>query len=149
MPKTILTNIQAIIEVPIFAGCSMEYVTFLTGYKKRLKMVVKLYLITALGFCTCQKRKKRNLENLLVLVYCISVVIIHVFSLDGAFRQQRLPAWQPVLIPRNVLPTFFIVGILFTPIGGLLYWSNDHVRMLCVYSLMVPLSNELYRLTKS
>ncbi|KAI9273072.1 LEM3/CDC50 family protein [Phascolomyces articulosus] len=46
---------------------------------------------------------------------------------DGAFRQQRLPAWQPVLTPRTALPTFFIIGILFTPIGGLLYWSNSRV----------------------
>ncbi|KAG0193116.1 hypothetical protein DFQ28_006339 [Apophysomyces sp. BC1034] len=46
---------------------------------------------------------------------------------DDAFRQQRLPAWQPVLIPRTVLPTLFIVGILFTPVGGLLYWCSGSV----------------------
>ncbi|KAI9496128.1 CDC50 family protein [Zychaea mexicana] len=46
---------------------------------------------------------------------------------DGAFRQQRLPAWQPVLTPRTALPTFFVIGILFTPIGGLLFWSNSRI----------------------
>lgn len=49
------------------------------------------------------------------------------YLIDGAFRQQRLPAWQPVMTPRVVLPTFFIVGILFLPIGGLLYWSSGRV----------------------
>ncbi|KAI8343088.1 CDC50/LEM3 family [Chlamydoabsidia padenii] len=46
---------------------------------------------------------------------------------NGPFRQQRLPAWQPVLIPRNVLPTLFIFGIIFCPIGGLLYWNSGRV----------------------
>ncbi|KAI9355868.1 meiotically up-regulated gene 89 protein [Pilaira anomala] len=47
---------------------------------------------------------------------------------DGAFRQQRLPAWQPVLTPKTVLPAFFIIGIMFLPIGGLLYWSTGKVN---------------------
>ncbi|KAI8083341.1 uncharacterized protein B0P05DRAFT_536959 [Gilbertella persicaria] len=48
--------------------------------------------------------------------------------MDGAFRQQRLPAWQPVLTPRTVLPTLFIVGILFCPAGGLLWWNSNKVN---------------------
>jgi hypothetical protein len=48
--------------------------------------------------------------------------------IDGAFRQQRLPAWQPVMTPRTVLPTLFIIGILFCPIGGLLWWNNNKVE---------------------
>ncbi|OAD77697.1 hypothetical protein PHYBLDRAFT_164593 [Phycomyces blakesleeanus NRRL 1555(-)] len=47
---------------------------------------------------------------------------------EGAFKQQRLPAWQPVLTPRTVLPTLFIIGIIFTPIGGLLYWSSGRAN---------------------
>lgn len=54
--------------------------------------------------------------------------------IDGAFRQQRLPAWQPVLTPRTALPTFFVIGIIFTPIGGLLYWSNSRVRISACHS---------------
>jgi hypothetical protein len=46
---------------------------------------------------------------------------------DGAFRQQRLPAWQPVLTPRTVLPTLFLVGIIFCPAGGLLWWNSNKV----------------------
>ncbi|KAI8068447.1 ligand-effect modulator 3 family [Gongronella butleri] len=42
---------------------------------------------------------------------------------NGAFRQQRLRAWQPVLRPTVVIPTLFVIGILFVPIGGVLYWN--------------------------
>lgn len=45
---------------------------------------------------------------------------------DSAFKQQRLPAWQPVLTAGTVLPTFFIIGIAFIPVGiALLYFSNE------------------------
>ncbi|XP_076650188.1 cell cycle control protein 50A isoform X2 [Halictus rubicundus] len=45
---------------------------------------------------------------------------------DSAFKQQRLPAWQPILTAGTVLPTFFVIGIAFIPVGiGLLYFSNQ------------------------
>ncbi|KAF6201248.1 hypothetical protein GE061_005695 [Apolygus lucorum] len=45
---------------------------------------------------------------------------------DSAFKQQRLPAWQPILTAGTVLPTFFIIGLAFIPIGiGLLYFSEQ------------------------
>ncbi|EJF62457.1 transcription regulator [Dichomitus squalens LYAD-421 SS1] len=43
---------------------------------------------------------------------------------NTAFKQQRLKAWQPILTPRTVLPTLFIIGILFAPIGALLIWGS-------------------------
>jgi len=44
---------------------------------------------------------------------------------DTAFKQQRLPAWQPILTARNVMPIFFGVAAAFVPIGiGLLYITN-------------------------
>nr|GAT55501.1 transcription regulator [Mycena chlorophos] len=46
---------------------------------------------------------------------------------NTAFKQQRLKAWQPILTPKTVLPTLFIVGILFGPIGGLLIWGSSLV----------------------
>ncbi|RPD65840.1 Lem3/Cdc50 [Lentinus tigrinus ALCF2SS1-7] len=46
---------------------------------------------------------------------------------NTAFKQQRLKAWQPILTPRTVLPTLFIVGILFAPIGALLVWGSSLV----------------------
>ncbi|KAJ7090183.1 cell cycle control protein [Mycena belliarum] len=48
-------------------------------------------------------------------------------SIDTAFKQQRLKAWQPILTPKTVLPTLFIIGILFAPIGGLLIWGSSLV----------------------
>ncbi|XP_055913499.1 cell cycle control protein 50A [Eupeodes corollae] len=46
---------------------------------------------------------------------------------DSAFKQQRLPAWQPVLTAGTVLPTFFIIGIAFIPIGIALTYFSDKV----------------------
>ena len=61
--------------------------------------------------------------------------------------QQRLKAWQPILTPRTVLPTLFLVGILFAPIGGLLVWGSNLVSPLrrpfkfdcCLYLLLTLL----------
>jgi hypothetical protein len=46
---------------------------------------------------------------------------------NTAFKQQRLKAWQPILTPKTVLPTFFILGILFAPIGGILIWGSSTI----------------------
>ncbi|KAJ6547183.1 cell cycle control protein [Mycena capillaripes] len=46
---------------------------------------------------------------------------------NTAFKQQRLKAWQPILTPKTVLPTLFIIGIIFAPIGGLLIWGSGLV----------------------
>ncbi|XP_047099588.1 cell cycle control protein 50A [Schistocerca piceifrons] len=45
---------------------------------------------------------------------------------DSAFKQQRLAAWQPILTAGTVLPTFFVIGIAFIPVGiGLLHFSYE------------------------
>ncbi|KAG8809994.1 hypothetical protein FRC17_003145, partial [Serendipita sp. 399] len=44
---------------------------------------------------------------------------------NTAFKQQRLKAWQPILTPKTVLPTLFIIGLVFAPIGGLLIWGSS------------------------
>ncbi|KAF9452816.1 Lem3/Cdc50 [Macrolepiota fuliginosa MF-IS2] len=46
---------------------------------------------------------------------------------NTAFKQQRLKAWQPILTPKTVLPTLFIIGFIFAPIGGLLIWGSGLV----------------------
>ncbi|XP_026846289.1 cell cycle control protein 50A isoform X1 [Drosophila persimilis] len=54
---------------------------------------------------------------------------------DSAFKQQRLPAWQPVLTARTVLPTFFVIGVLFVPIGVvLLHLSNTANELIIDYT---------------
>ncbi|KAH7073787.1 CDC50 family protein-like protein [Paraphoma chrysanthemicola] len=51
---------------------------------------------------------------------------------NTAFRQQRLKAWQPILTPKTVLPLFFIVGVIFAPIGGLLLYASAQVKELSI-----------------
>ncbi|KAJ7756781.1 cell cycle control protein [Mycena maculata] len=52
------------------------------------------------------------------------------YSTHTAFKQQRLKAWQPILTPKTVLPTLFLIGILFGPIGGLLIWGSSLVSQI-------------------
>jgi hypothetical protein len=47
---------------------------------------------------------------------------------DSAFKQQKLPAWQPILTAGTVLPTFFLIGIAFIPIGFALLMSSNQVK---------------------
>lgn len=47
---------------------------------------------------------------------------------DSAFKQQRLPAWQPILTAGTVLPTFFVIGIAFIPVGVVLLYFSDKVQ---------------------
>ncbi|BES99949.1 Cell cycle control protein [Nesidiocoris tenuis] len=47
---------------------------------------------------------------------------------DSAFKQQKLKAWQPVLTAGTVLPTFFIIGLAFIPIGVGLMLFSDKVK---------------------
>ena len=48
-------------------------------------------------------------------------------TVDTAFKQQRLKAWQPILTPKSVLPTLFAIGLLFAPIGAVLIWGSNTV----------------------
>jgi len=42
-----------------------------------------------------------------------------------ALKQQRLPAWQPILTAKTVFPLFFLIGVVFVTLGGvLLHYSN-------------------------
>lgn len=44
---------------------------------------------------------------------------------NTALKQQRLPAWQPILTAKTVFPLFFGIGIIFVALGGvLLHYSN-------------------------
>lgn len=50
---------------------------------------------------------------------------------NTALKQQRLPAWQPILTAKTVLPLFFVIGVIFVVLGGVLvHYSNlvnEHV----------------------
>ncbi|PWZ03158.1 Lem3/Cdc50 [Testicularia cyperi] len=47
---------------------------------------------------------------------------------NTAFKQQRLKAWQPILTPKTVLPTFFLIAVIFAPIGAVLYYFAEQVN---------------------
>lgn len=47
---------------------------------------------------------------------------------NTAFKQQRLPAWQPILTAGSVLPAFFVIGLIFIPIGIGLYVTSNNIR---------------------
>jgi hypothetical protein len=43
---------------------------------------------------------------------------------NTAFRQQRLLAYSPIFTPRTVLPYFFVIGVIFSPIGAFLLYAS-------------------------
>lgn len=47
---------------------------------------------------------------------------------DSAFKQQRLPEFQPVLKAGTVLPAFFIIGTVFIAVGIALLYISDSVH---------------------
>eukprot|EP00794_Sanderia_malayensis_P016780 gene16780-18475_t len=47
---------------------------------------------------------------------------------NSAFKQQKLKAWQPILTASSVLPVFFVIGVLFLPIGIYLLVSSNNVQ---------------------
>lgn len=46
---------------------------------------------------------------------------------DGDFQQQNLKAWQPLLTPNWVIGTFFVIAVLFIPIGILVLYLSESV----------------------
>jgi hypothetical protein len=47
---------------------------------------------------------------------------------DSAFKQQRLPSWQPVLTPFRIIVVFVAIGIIFIPIGTSLRAMNNNLE---------------------
>eukprot|EP00735_Rhodelphis_limneticus_P009203 TRINITY_DN2608_c0_g1::TRINITY_DN2608_c0_g1_i1::g.26016::m.26016 TRINITY_DN2608_c0_g1::TRINITY_DN2608_c0_g1_i1::g.26016 ORF type:complete len:391 (+),score=123.64,sp/Q9SLK2/ALIS3_ARATH/40.68/3e-76,CDC50/PF03381.10/4.5e-81,DUF3899/PF13038.1/63,DUF3899/PF13038.1/17 TRINITY_DN2608_c0_g1_i1:50-1174(+) len=52
-----------------------------------------------------------------------------------AFRQQQLKAWQPILTPSWVISSFFVVSVIFIPIGAVIIsYSNKVVEASVQYN---------------
>jgi len=51
---------------------------------------------------------------------------------DTKFKQQQLPAWQPIMTAGTVLPAFFAIGIAFIPLGVALLLTSDNVQEIIV-----------------
>jgi uncharacterized membrane-anchored protein len=70
-----------------------------------------------------QKSKKpagsSNSFSYLLMYYFVFV--------DTAFKQQRLPAWQPIITANTALPVFLIIGLTFIPIGIVLVVTSSNV----------------------
>lgn len=46
---------------------------------------------------------------------------------DSDFQQQNLKAWQPLLTPSWVIVTFFLVSVIFIPIGAIILDASSQV----------------------
>ena len=58
--------------------------------------------------------------------YCFTLHICCLPVIDSKLKQQKLPAWQPIMTAGTVLPIFFAIGIAFIPLGvALLITSNN------------------------
>ncbi|VDM33800.1 unnamed protein product [Hydatigera taeniaeformis] len=47
------------------------------------------------------------------------------FSTGSGFYQQKLWAWQPILTASNICPYFYIVAILFIPLGAFFFATSN------------------------
>ncbi|KAH9505072.1 Cell cycle control protein 50A [Bulinus truncatus] len=47
---------------------------------------------------------------------------------ETKFKQQNLPAWQPILTASTVLPAFFAIGVAFIPLGVALLITSNNVK---------------------
>ncbi|CAG8590591.1 7573_t:CDS:2, partial [Paraglomus occultum] len=50
----------------------------------------------------------------------------------SAFKQQRLKSCQPVIAPKSVIPVFYLIAIIFAPLGGYLLHESDKVSELMI-----------------
>ncbi|KAF0719423.1 Aste57867_1056 [Aphanomyces stellatus] len=48
---------------------------------------------------------------------------------DTPFKQQTVPSWQPIFTPMWVISMLFVLGIVFLPIGIVLYTQSRIVRL--------------------
>jgi len=53
---------------------------------------------------------------------------------DTKFKQQQLPAWQPILTASSVLPLLFAIGVGFIPLGVAFLLTANSV---CTNQLML------------
>lgn len=51
---------------------------------------------------------------------------------DTKFKQQKLPAWQPVMTASNVLPLMFAIGVSFIPLGVAFLITSNNVQEVTV-----------------
>ncbi|XP_035278561.1 cell cycle control protein 50A-like [Anguilla anguilla] len=68
---------------------------------------------------------------------------------NTAFKQQRLPAWQPILTAGTVFPAFFAIGVFFIPIGIGLYVTSNNIKEFEIDYTGVDASNPCFNCSQS
>lgn len=85
-------------------------------------------------FHSCLRKRAKNLpvniNHKKTFLLLRAQLTENIICIDTAFKQQRLKAWQPLLTPKTVLPTLFVAGIIFAPLGGLFLYQSDTVSSL-------------------
>ena len=61
--------------------------------------------------------------------YCCMLHICCLPVIDSKLKQQKLPAWQPIMTAGTVLPIFFAIGIAFIPLGVALLITSNNVSI--------------------
>ncbi|KAL7062912.1 hypothetical protein AAHC03_0138 [Spirometra sp. Aus1] len=61
---------------------------------------------------------------------------------DSKFLQQKLWAWHPILTVSNVCPYFYVIGILFIPLGAFFLVTSNNVSEIVIhYTLCTNVNN--------
>jgi len=70
---------------------------------------------------------------------CWTITALQCFDgvTDTKFKQQKLPAWQPIMTAGTVLPVLFAVGVTFIPLGVALLVTSNNVSVLTVLCIVV------------
>ena len=83
-----------------------------------------------------------------MIQFSLNITNVDVFISDTNFKQQKLPAWQPIMTAGTVLPLLFAIGIAFIPLGvGLLLTSNNvsELQFLEIYRRTLQVCNLMIR----
>lgn len=51
---------------------------------------------------------------------------------DTRFKQQKLPAWQPIITAGTVLPLLFTIGVVFIPLGAIFLVTSNNISELVI-----------------
>jgi hypothetical protein len=78
-------------------------------------------------------KKAKNQQVYFIYLFLSFHILLFFFLLDTAFKQQRLPAWQPIITANTALPVFLIIGLTFIPIGIVLVVTSERV----IYSFIL------------
>lgn len=68
---------------------------------------------------------------------------------DVALLQQRMKSWQPLLDPKWVIASYFLIGIVFIPVGESTKILNGEIQM-CIYfeSSNILINHNRHRITQ-